>query len=73
MNVIFQATDALPLREAATENHIEAWTVIVVQTVTVDLSVVTETVTIVTATMDDILLPLVIVPTVHTEAMVEEV
>ena len=44
-----------------------------VQTVIVDLSVVTETVTIVTATMDDILLPLVIVHIVHTEAMVEEV
>ena len=70
--LIFQTTDVLHLREAATEKHIEAWIVTVVQTATVVLSVVTETVTIVTATMDGTPLPLGIVHTVHTEVMVAE-
>jgi hypothetical protein len=68
-----KTTDALPLQEAAIENHIEAWTVIVVQTVTADQSVATETATIVTATMEVVtLLLLDTALTVHMGVMVDE-
>ena len=74
------ATGVLPLQEAATENHIEAWTVTVGRTVTagwtvtVDQSVGTEILTTVIATMEVVIRLLHdIVLTVHTEVMVGEV